>query len=131
MNEPTTPSFSNENGIKKCTTTMRNGTKNMMGQVVGYSVIACYGILGMTVFVYMIDPNIKHGADILDNAHIIMVMTIGAFLALAKDIFNPRREITVSEVVDLVNQMNQTTINAMQNQPQQKPHSNSVMGRRQ
>ena len=76
-----------------------------MANLMAYSVVACYGILGLLVFGSILFPTTFVIADLYEQIFMILVMTIGAFLALAKDIFSPRREITIQEVMELAKYM--------------------------
>lgn len=76
-------------------------TKSVFSHVVAHAVMSCYIIMGIfAIMIFTHAPDINH-IKIIENIFVVITITVGAFLALAKDIFNPRREIQMSEVMDL------------------------------
>ena len=109
----------------------QNGRKaqNVMANLMAYSVVACYGILGLLVFGSILLPNTFSIGDLYEQIFMILVMTIGAFLALAKDIFSPRREITIQEVMDLAKILSgNNNVNPEETtpEPENKPEANAT-----
>ena len=110
------PFFSNQNKPRP------NGKKaqNVMANLLAYSVVACYGILGLFVFGALLVPGAIPLAELYEQIFMILVMTIGAFLALAKDIFSPRREITIEQVMELAKYMAGNNQSEIEPEPEPK-----------
>lgn len=89
-------------------------TKHAMTDILTISAIGCLVILGIMVLTAVFIPNIVDAQVVFDSAHMIIVMVLGASLALAKDVLNPRREITIEQVIELADKIstnNNTTDN--------------------
>ena len=76
-----------------------------MGWVLGAAVFGSFMLLGFSALVAQNSVDVTFKQEIYDGIHVIAVMTIGAFLALVKDIFNPRREIEVNDIIDLLDKI--------------------------
>ena len=96
----------------------KNGyTKHTMASLLSYAVIGSFCLLAVVVVGSFLYPTILPISAITDHIFMVIVMVISAFLALAKDIFNPRREITIEELMALAKFMSESqTTNAPTNQ---------------
>ena len=80
-------------------------TKHALADMMGFVVIGSFLLLGGMLVGALMFPDKLDVKIVYDYLHTITIMSVGAFLALAKDILNPRREITINEVMELVKAM--------------------------
>lgn len=128
MTKPTFFTLNQDGSYSPVTNPPNGKAKSLMSHVIGYSVIACYAILGMAAYHALSIGDSAISRVIWDNIHVVIVMTVGAFLALAKDIFHPRREITMDDIMNLVNGLVDAKAGANSN-PNSRPTSTLTGGR--
>lgn len=92
-----------------------------MGFVLGAAVVGSFSLLAYSAHVASAATDAVFKQEIYDGIHVITVMTIGAFLALVKDIFNPRREIEIEDIMQMLDKMfNVKSANIQDNKTPQK-----------
>ena len=79
--------------------------KSTMSHVLAIAVVSCFVMLGIVTTVSMLAGDTAMTRIIWDNVNMVIVMTVSAFLALAKDIFHPRREISIDDLKGLAASM--------------------------
>ena len=84
----------------------RNG-RGLISNILAFAIYGCFGLLSGFVIVAYYVNDIEFTKSVWDGVNNIVIMIVGGFLALIKEIFHPRREITVDNVIDLVNKMSE------------------------
>ena len=84
----------------------QNGSgKAIVSSMLAFTMYGSFALLGGFLVISHISNDADFIKNVWDGVNNVIIMLVGGFLALIKEIFHPRREITIDNMIDLLNKI--------------------------
>ena len=79
--------------------------KAIVSSMLAFTMYGSFALLGGFLVISHISEDSDFIKNVWDGVNNVIIMLVGGFLALIKEIFHPRREITIDNMIDLLNKI--------------------------